>query len=121
MMNSKDVRKKQNPEAKLQKAIVEYLRSLEWFVKETHGNVYQSGFPDLWCSHHNYGHRWVEVKLPGMVGSKFTGAQLRDFPLFCAHGSGVWIMTAATLEEYEKLKGESNWHLYLLLNRGMTL
>lgn len=89
------------------------LRYKGWFVKSTHGNIYQSGFPDLFCSHSDYGHRWVEVKLPDMKGSKFTSAQLKEFPKFCANGSGVWILTADTEDEYEKLFKQYNWFSYL--------
>ena len=89
------------------------LRIKGWFVKPTHGNMYQSGFPDLFACHSRYGQRWIEVKLPGFKGSKFTGAQLNDFAKLCANGSGVWILTAATEEEYQKLFSRSNWWTYL--------
>ena len=101
------------PEAKVQNAIIDYLRIRGWLVKVVHGNMWQSGFPDLFCCHSTYGQRWVEVKLPGMKGSKFTAAQLEDFPKFCANGSGVWILTAASKREYEKLFNKPNWYHYL--------
>ena len=100
------------PEAKIQNAIMIYLRSREWFVKHLHGNAYQSGFPDLWACHSKYGHRWIEVKLPEMKGSRYTPAQLDNFPKLCAHGSGVWVLTAATDSEYAKLWKPSNWWVY---------
>lgn len=99
------------PEAIVQDAITAMLRVKGWFVKPTHGNMFQSGFPDLFCTHTRYGQRWVEVKLP--VGSKFTAAQLEDFPKICANGSGVWILIAATEHEYGKLFEKPNWYLYL--------
>lgn len=99
------------PEAKTQDAIISMLRTKGWFIKPTHGNMFQSGFPDLFCCHSRYGQRWVEIKLP--KGSKFTGAQLEDFPKFCANGSGVWILIAATEHEYGKLFEKPNWYLYL--------
>jgi hypothetical protein len=103
----------QGPEAKIQKAIKEMLELKGWWVKPTHGNAHTSGWPDLWASHPLYGSRWIEVKLPGMKGSKFTTAQKRDFPKFCSTGSDVWILTAATEDEYQKLFKEGNWWLYL--------
>jgi hypothetical protein len=105
---------RKRPEDKIQHEIICMLRNYGWFVKETHGNMYQSGFPDLYASHPTYGSRWIEVKLPGMKGSKFTPAQLRDFPLFCAHGAGVWVLTGATTDEYKKLFTRYNWSMYLL-------
>ncbi len=99
------------PEAALQEELIKMLRYKGWFVKPTHGNMFQSGFPDLFCTHTRYGQRWVEVKLP--VGSKFTAAQLEDFPKICANGSGVWILIAATESEYGKLFQKFNWFWYL--------
>ena len=101
--------KKRRPEAKIQDAIIRMLILKGWYVHVTHGGRYQSGFPDLFCTHSMYGHRWVETKLPGMKGSKFTPAQIEHFPKMCAHGSGVWVLTGATDDEYEKLFKRFNW------------
>lgn len=78
---------------------------------ETHGNLYQSGFPDVYCMHRSYGSRWVEVKNP--LAYAFTPAQIREFPLMVAHGTGVWVLVAATEEEYQKLFKPCNWWHYL--------
>lgn len=104
---------RQGPEAKIQRDLITLLRSREWFVMATHGNMYQTGFPDLFATHSRYGPRWIEVKLPNMRGSRFTAAQLEVFPKLCAHGSGVWVLTAATEYEYEKLFKKFNWYTYL--------
>lgn len=106
-------RKSKRPEAKAQEDIVLMLMGKGWFVKPTHGNMYQSGFPDLFCCHSRYGQRWVEVKLPKMEGSKFTAAQIEDFPKICANGSGVWVLTGTSDEEYNKLFKPHNWYQYL--------
>ena len=53
---------RKGPEAKIQEAIIKKIKSLDWYVKSTHGNMYQSGFPDLFISHAKYGQKWVEVK-----------------------------------------------------------
>lgn len=103
--------KKTGPERKIQDAIIAMLKMHDWFVKETHGNMYQSGFPDLWACHKSYGHRWVEVK--NAESYSFTPAQLHDFPIFGAKGSGVWILVAATEKEYKKLFETQNWWKYL--------
>ena len=97
-------------EAKIQAAIIKELRNLNWFVKETHGNMYQSGFPDLFCSHTRYGHRWLEVKKP--VGYVFTPAQLETFPQLCAHGSNVWIATTHVDVEAVLMR-PPNWFMFL--------
>lgn len=103
----------QGPEAKIQKAIIKMLEDKGWWVKVTHGNAHTAGWPDLFACHQMYGNRWIEVKLPEMKGSKFTNAQLRDFPKFNNVGGGVWVLTAATQKEYDKLFAPANWWLYL--------
>lgn len=112
-MDSFEPRSKKGPEKVISEAIQMYLRHRGWYVIVTHGNMYQSGFPDLYCTHSRYGIRWVEVKKPEMKGSKFTPAQLDVFPKLSAHGTRIWILSAATDEEYKKLFGPANWHLFL--------
>lgn len=102
------LKQRKGPEAKIQADLVAYLRYREWFVKETHGSIYQSGLPDIYADHYTYGARWIEVKNP--VKYEFTKAQMRDFPKFNA---GIWILTAATDEEYAKLFKPANWYQYL--------
>lgn len=109
-MNPKPI-KKRGEEHEIQEAICTMLRSKQWLVMVTHGNMYQHGFPDLYCCHRSYGQRWVEVKKP--VGYVFTPAQLEYFQLICANGGGVWILTAATETEYAKLFDKPNWSRFL--------
>ncbi len=87
------------------------LKGHDWFVKNTHGNEFQSGFPDLYCCHSRYGTRWVEVKRKEQYS--FTPAQLEDFPKFSANGVGIWILTGYTNEQYKLLFGPANWHMFL--------
>lgn len=72
------------------------------------------GIPDLYCVHPHFGQRWVEVKLPQMKGSKFTGAQLEIFPKLEKFGAGVWILTGANQQEYYKLFEKSNLTYYMI-------
>lgn len=80
---------------------------------ETHGNMYQWGFPDLFACHFRYGSRWIEVKLPEMKGSRFTPAQQENFPKMCANGAGVWVLTGDSDREFDKLMAPCNWTHYL--------
>lgn len=112
-MNNFKPRRRKGPESNIQDAIIKMLRYKGWLVMPTHGNMYQHGFPDLFCCHTRYSQRWIEVKLPEMKGSKFTPAQLEYFPKICSNGSGVWILTAATEAEYQKLFARPNWYQYL--------
>lgn len=85
----------------------------DWLVKSTHGNEFQHGLPDLYCAHLRFGTRWIEVKNP--LAYSFTAAQLEFFPQLNAVGVGVWILTAATESEYEKLFKPGNWYHYLMV------
>lgn len=71
-----------------------------------------SGWPDLFCSHSKFGIRLVEIKLPGMIGSKFTAAQKEWFPKMSAHGAGIWIITSDSPEELNKLLKPANFIFY---------
>ena len=102
---------RKGPERIIQDDLILFLEKKGWFVKETHGNVYQNGFPDLFATHRSYGTRWIEVKNPKQYA--FTPAQLEQFPKFVMHGSGIWILTAATEVEYQKLFKACNWYQYL--------
>ena len=106
------------PEARVQAAIIKMLRRKRWFVKRMVGNAFQFGVPDLYATHKIFGPRWIEVKLPGMKGSKFTPAQLEDFPQICANGHGVWVLTGDNEAEYAKLKQPPNWWKYLPIMKG---
>ncbi len=110
-MRIKSVKKPEDLEAKIQGDLVKYLRERGWFVKETHGNMYQQGLPDLYCIKRRYGTRWIEVKRPTKY--KFTPAQWDDFPRMLAEGAKIWILTAATEAEYQKLFKPMNLWIYM--------
>lgn len=101
---------KSGPEAKIQADWIDFLLIRGWYCMETHGNIYQFGFPDVYCMHSKLGTRWTEIKNPGKFS--FTPAQIEKFPKMCANGAGVWVITAATEEEYAKLFQPPNWWQY---------
>lgn len=101
---------KKRPEKKIQREIMAFLSLRGWYCQETHGNMYQSGFPDLYITHKRYGGKWVEIKLP--KGSRLTAAQIENFPKMVAFGTPVWIMNGANEAEYQKIFGPSNWFHY---------
>ncbi len=111
------VRGGKQPEHYIQDAIVDMLKNYGWHVMNMCGNQYQKGVPDLFACHKNYGHRWIEVKLPKDhpegKRSAFTKAQLENFPKLSRNGSPVWILVAGTYKEYKKLFEEPNVHKYL--------
>lgn len=103
---------KKGPEAKIQDAIIKMLRERGWTVMSTHGNMYQHGFPDLYAVQRCYGRpRWIEVKNP--VSFKFTPGQWEMFPKLVVEGVGIWVLVAATEEEYQKLFQKPNLWVYM--------
>lgn len=113
-MTPKPPKVRNDPEAKIRQAVINMLTLRGWYVKMTHGSMYQSGLPDLFATHSKYGGRWIEIKLPDMKGSHFTAAQLQDFPKFVANGCGIWILTSDSDSEYDKLFKPHNFNYYLL-------
>lgn len=109
---------KHGPEAIIQNELCLFLRARSWFVMETHGNMFQSGFPDLFITHLKYRSRWVECKCP--TGSRLEQSQLETFPHLCANGSGVWILTGSTMAEYDKLFQPCNWWHFLMNQKGQN-
>jgi hypothetical protein len=107
--------KHNGPEALIQEAIEKKLLGLGWYVRSTHGSMYQCGFPDLFACHLKYGTRWVEVKNP--TGYSFTSAQLEVFPKFTANGVGVWVLISDQDSEIAKLFKPANWYQYLSIMR----
>jgi len=97
-------------EFKIQRDLMEHLRLRGWLVERTHGNLFQVGFPDLYIAHPKWGTRWIDVKRPGHYS--FTKAQKVKWPIWDSFGIGIWILTAATQEEYDKLFGPPNWRDY---------
>lgn len=101
---------KGSEEARIQKKLVAYLRERGWLVERIIGNAFQMGLPDLYLFRRDAGSRWVDVKVPGKYS--FTKAQKIKWPYWHSLGLGVWILTAASQAEYDKLFAPANWQEY---------
>jgi hypothetical protein len=97
-------------EVHIQRKLVEFLRARGWHVERMFANSYQVGCPDLYCFHKEQGARWIEVKRPD--GYSFTRAQKFKFPQWEQAGIGIWILTAASEEQYKLLFGPPNWRKF---------
>jgi hypothetical protein len=96
------------PELKIRTAIRIMLESLGWGVWITHGNTYQSGFPDLYVAHPKHGTRWIDAKVEGRYS--FTKAQKRLWPLWhYTYKIGLWIITGDDRDQYARLNERPNW------------
>lgn len=97
------------PEAKIQDAFIAFLEDRGWHCERMIGigssqqqkRGTQVGIPDLYIMHPVFGQRWVDLKNPGKY--EFTKAQKQKWLLWEKFGCPIWIITAATEEEYDKL------------------
>jgi len=103
---------KHGPEYYIQKDIVTMLRARGWYVERMIGNAFQYGIPDIFIAHTKWGQRWIDVKRPGKNYS-FTKAQKQKWPVWDQFGIGIWIMTAATQEQYDVLFKPPNWRDFI--------
>ena len=97
-------------ELHIQRELVEFLRDRVWHVERMLADAYQNGIPDLFCYHRKCGMRWVEVKRP--EGYSFTLRQRQKWPIWEKAGIGIWILTAATQEQYDLLFQPPNWRSF---------
>lgn len=114
-MDAYNPRGGKQPEAKIQRDWIKMVVLRGWSVKATHGSELQYGFPDMFMTHAQHGHRWVDAKVKGRY--RITAAQYDYWPELCRNGSGVWIITSASAFEYNKLFEPYNWHCYIPLGK----
>jgi hypothetical protein len=110
-MDKPRIRKQHGPEYGIQRAIVKFLRLRGWHVERLIGMAWQSGLSDLLIFHKKYGVRLLEIKQEDHY--RFTKAQKAKFPRLMEHGGGIWIMTAANEEQYQRLFKTPNLWDYL--------
>jgi len=107
-MDKPRIRKQHGPEYGIQREVVRFLRLRGWWVERLIGMAWQSGLSDLLICHRHYGVRLLEIKQQEHF--KFTRAQKAKFPRLMENGGGVWIMTEASEEQYQRLfKGPNLW------------
>lgn len=100
-------RTKHGPEWYIQRDLIQFMRDRKWHVERLVGNAFQKGVPDLYCFRRDHGERWIDVKAPGRYS--FTKEQKRKWPVWDAAGIKIFILTAATQAEYDRLFGPPNW------------
>ena len=85
-------------ELHIQHELITFLKARGWLVERLLADAFQNGFPDFYIHHPKWGSRWVEVKRPDNYS--FTKAQRRKWPEWHKFGVPIWILTAATDEQY---------------------
>lgn len=102
---------REQPETKIRDAIRAMLQGRGFLVEIMHGNLYQSGIPDLYVHHPEHGARWIDAKVEGRYS--FTKAQKRKWPEWhFRYKIGIWILTGASQEQYDRLFRAPNWRDY---------
>lgn len=101
---------RKHAETKIQSHLMRFLENRGWIVENMHGNMYQSGIPDLYCFKKEYGERWIDVKVEGRYS--FTKAQIIKWPKWEKAGIGIWILTGSTQRDYDRLFEPPNWRDY---------
>ncbi len=109
MVRKKTVIRK-STESKIQSRLMRFLENRGWIVERMHGNMYQSGIPDLYCFKKEYGERWIDVKVEGRYS--FTKAQIIKWPEWEKAGIGIWILTNVTQKDYDRLFKPPNFRDY---------
>lgn len=104
------IKPKHGPEWFIQRDVVTYLEARGWLVERMIGNALQMGIPDLYCHHPKWSYRWIDCKQPKKYS--FTKAQKQKWPKWEKSGVGIWILTAGTQEEYDKLFAPPNWRQF---------
>jgi hypothetical protein len=110
-MDPTKIRKAHGPEYSIQKDVIRFLRQRGWHTERLVGVGIQFGLPDLFVTHKEYGIRFIEIKNEDKFG--FTKAQKWKFPLLIKNGCGIWVLTDATEEQYDRLFKEPNLWDYL--------
>ena len=105
------MRSRHGPEFGIQHEVIDFLIARHWHVERLIGNAFQSGLPDLLAFHKKWGSRFVEIKYANSYS--FTKAQKQKWPVLERYGVGIWILTAATQTEYDKLFAPPNWRSYV--------
>ena len=110
-MDKPKIRKTHGPEYGIQRDVVRFLQLRGWWVERLIGMAWQSGLPDLFACHKVYGFRFIEVKYEDHY--VFTKAQKYKFPSLMDNGCGIWVLTEASDEQYQRLFGLPNLWDYL--------
>ena len=95
---------KQQEESKIAGVVVPFLKERGWHVERLPMGLLQSGLPDYYISHSNFGMKFLELKT---YKGNFTEAQLRKFPILHNNGTLIYIMRG--VEDYDLLFGPPNW------------
>lgn len=92
------------------KRLRQYMAVREWYTVKIPGGRFLSGFPDIYATHHRFGIRLIETKIP--IGGKLSDSQIAMFRKLARHGSKIYVLHDET--NYDMLFGDPNWLSFAL-------
>lgn len=91
-----------------EKQLIAYMQSQGWLCMKLGASKFAPGWPDYYCYHQKYGHRWLEMK---SQYEKLTKAQKYRFDLMSRAGDKIFVCHSK--EDYITLFEEiDNWRKY---------
>lgn len=99
------------PEAKGTTRLIRYMIARGWGCMKVGGGKYNTGWPDWYCYHHTYGHRWIEMKKDK---GRLSPSQIKRFIKMNKMGDKIFVLRDE--RDYKVLFREhDNWGDYLRL------
>lgn len=104
----KKITSRGHPETDLWRALRTLMQRDGWYVKKMHGSKFQSGLPDVYASHRQFGERWIELKVDN---NTLEQSQISEFGKMSAGGCRIFILRK--ISEYpDVLFRAPNWAHY---------
>lgn len=104
---------RKTPETTGSIGIIRKMRERGWYCGKIGGGKYNKGWPDWYCYHTNFGHRWLEMK----AGSnKLTAYQKKRFNELYKAGDKIYVLNVEKpidLLYREIFADNDNWRMFL--------
>lgn len=99
---------KTQPESLASIKIIKYMKARSWACWKVGAGKYVSGWPDYYCVHHIFKHRWIEIKVDK---NKLRASQVKRFRELTKAGDEVFVLENEG--QYGKLFKPPNWEEYI--------
>lgn len=99
---------KGNPEALGAARLIKFMRAKGWSCWKVGAGKYVSGWPDYYCHHPIFCHRWIETKT---LKGKLSSSQIKRFGELKKSGDKVFVLTDET--HYPRLFKQPNWEQFI--------
>ncbi len=99
---------KTQPEAAGARRLMKLMKSRGWLCMKLGGGKYTVGWPDWYCYHPKWGHKWIETKT---IKGKLSRSQITRFIKMSLAGDKIYILTNE--RDYMKLfRNYDNWRMF---------